>query len=208
MEKLLDRVRTVVRRFFMSLAKGLNRISGGKLTPNTITVFGLLMHIPIAILIAQQSYVWAAGLLIVFGLFDTLDGALARVQNSSSSFGMFLDSTTDRMKEIMIYIGISYALVATNHAYAAVWAVASCGVSLLVSYINAWGEATLANHKASSHQTNKTLRSGIMSYDVRIACLIVGLLADRLVAAVVIVAILTFITALQRINTVARKFGA
>jgi phosphatidylglycerophosphate synthase len=208
MERLLDGVRTTVRSLFSGLAKGLDRLSGGRLTPNMVTIFGLLMHLPIAWLIAQQSYTWAAVLLIIFGLFDTLDGALARVQGRSSNRGMFLDSTTDRVKEILIYIGIAYALVASGQPYMAVWAVAACGISLLVSYINAWGEVTLAGHKTSSHQTNQTLRSGLMSYDVRLALLALGLLLDQLPLAVVVVALLTFLTALQRINNVLRKFRA
>lgn len=198
----------MVRSLFTRLAKGLNQLTGGRLTPNMVTVFGLLMHLPIAWLIATQSYVWAGVLLIIFGLFDTLDGALARVQGRSSNLGMFLDSTTDRIKEILIYIGISYALVASGRPYVAVWTVAACGVSLLVSYINAWGEVALAGHKAASHQTNKSLRSGLMSYDVRLALLAAGLLFDQLVPAVIIVALLTFLTALQRISNVVHKFRA
>src|SRR5690242_2308480 len=88
MDTILDRVRTVVRGGFVTFAKLLNRITGGRLSPNAVTIFGLLMHLPIAWLIAHHSYGWAGVLLIVFGLFDTLDGALAKVQNSQSNLGM------------------------------------------------------------------------------------------------------------------------
>ncbi len=205
MEKLLDRIRTVVRRKMTVLAKGLNKLTGGQLSPNSITLFGMLMHIPIALLIANQSYLWAGVLLLIFGLFDTLDGAMARVQGTATNLGMFLDSTTDRLKEVLVYIGITYAFVTTNHPYAAVWAVAACGISLTVTYINAWGEVALAGHKSSDHQVNKSLRSGLMSYDLRIAALVVGLLVNQLIAAVIIVTVLSFITALQRINSVVKK---
>ena len=49
----------------------------------------------------------AALLLAVFGLFDTLDGELARLQGTESPQGAFLDSVTDRMKEILVYVGLA-----------------------------------------------------------------------------------------------------
>ncbi|MDQ5958686.1 MAG: CDP-alcohol phosphatidyltransferase family protein, partial [Patescibacteria group bacterium] len=57
----------------------LNKISGGKITPNGITWFGFFMHIPIAYFIATGNLIIAGVGLIIFGLFDTLDGELARL---------------------------------------------------------------------------------------------------------------------------------
>src|ERR1700712_190246 len=99
MKHVVDSIKLAVRKFMREIAKLLNHISGGRVTPNGVTWFGFAMHIPIALLIATDHLVWGGVLLIVFGLFDTLDGELARLQNRVTSNGGFLDASTDRFKE-------------------------------------------------------------------------------------------------------------
>jgi phosphatidylglycerophosphate synthase len=197
MNRMLETLRNAVRSVFARIARGLNNATGGKLSPNVITLFGLFMHLPIALLIASGDFVSAAIMLVIFGLFDTLDGALARVQNSTSKFGMLLDSVTDRMKEILIYIAIAYYFVSVHEPNFAIWAVAACGVSLLISYVNAWGEAVGKDTKPT-HTTNKTFRTGIMSFDVRMFTIILGLAFDQLDIALVVIVALGSITAIER----------
>ena len=127
-----------------SIAKSLNSASGGSISPNNITVLGLAAHLPIAVLIASQNYYWAAGLLVVFGLFDALDGELARLQKSDGPAGMLLDASTDRFKEVILYCGVAFSFVASDQPYMAVWAVAACGASICVSYVKAKGETAVA----------------------------------------------------------------
>lgn len=205
MNTFIDIIRRFLRSIVRSIAPILNKLSGGHLTPGMITITGLLAHIPIAWLIATRHNLWAAGLLVIFGLFDALDGELARLQGSATKFGMFLDSVTDRMKEVFLYTGAAYAVVATGHAYQAVWVVLACGTAILVSYTNAWGEATTAGHTAQNHQKNKTFRSGIMSFDVRISVLVLGLLANHLFVAVVIITVGAWVTAFGRLLNVREK---
>jgi len=202
--RFIDVFRSLVRRGAEACARFLNAISGGKLSPNAITLFGFFMHIPIALLIARGYFIYAAILLIVFGLFDTLDGSLARLQNRSSKFGMLLDSVTDRMKEVLIYIGIGYYFVSFARPYYAVWAIAACGAGLLVSYINAWGEVVTKDLK-ESHETNKAFRGGIMSFDVRMFTIVVGLLTGYIAPAVIIIAILSCLTALDRLSRISQR---
>src|SRR5205085_12126990 len=95
MNKVLDAVRDMVRAVMRTVARGLNRLTGGKLSPNAVTIVGLLAHLPIAYFIATGRLTLAAVLLVIFGLFDTLDGELARLQKRASNIGMFLDSATD-----------------------------------------------------------------------------------------------------------------
>src|SRR5690606_14327938 len=113
-------IRNRVRQLMNSLASGLNKATGGKLSPNFVTVFGLLMHVPIGILIASGEHTFAAILLLVFGLFDALDGALARLQNSTSSTGMLLDSVSDRIKEIIVYVCLAFYFVGVHQANLAI----------------------------------------------------------------------------------------
>jgi phosphatidylglycerophosphate synthase len=204
---VMDRLKSAIRASFRQLAVLLNKLSGGKITPNHITIFGLVAHVPIAYLIAVGNLKIAALLLIVFGLFDVLDGELARVQKSTSAYGMFLDSVTDRIKEIMIYIGIAaWLFYAAGGAAVFLVATGALGVSLLISYLNAWGEAVLSRtHPQSSHKVNQALRGGLMGFDVRMAFVAAGLLADRLELAVMVIFVLGSLTALQRLNSVLNR---
>jgi phosphatidylglycerophosphate synthase len=206
---LLDWCKISVKRLVRPLARGLNRLSGGRLSPNAVTITGLLLHLLIATLIARGSTAWAGGLLIVFGLFDTLDGELARLQGTASPAGMFLDSVTDRMKEVILYMGIAYFLLdhtglASSPRVAAV-VVAAAGGSLITSYINAWGDAVSTAHSNKKHAVNQTFRGGLMRFEVRMALIVLGLLSGWLVQAVVLIAVLAWITALSRMQSVIRR---
>jgi len=204
LNSLLDGVRGNVRAVMLVIARGLNKLSGGRLHPNTVTIIGLLAHLPIAWLIARQMYIPAAIGLLFFGLFDTLDGDLARLQKRESQTGMLLDSVSDRMKEVIVYAGISLAFVYSGHPIASFWAVAACGASLLVSYVNAWGEAVIARQHRDQHRVNKSFRSGLMTFDVRIAVLIVGLLSGQLIITTALIAVLSWLTAIGRLRNISK----
>ncbi len=192
-------VQNIVRRVVRSVSKMLNGVTGGKLSPNTVTLVGLIAHIPIAWLIFKNYLPLAGVLLIVFGLFDTLDGELARLQKTESAKGMFLDSFSDKVKEVVLYTASAYNIISvTGRPYLAVWAVAACGTSLLVSYANASGEAVVAKYSLSSHTINKAFRVGIAGFEVRMAVLVLGLLSGRLTLAMITITLLASLTALQR----------
>lgn len=207
MEAAVDKATNVVRTVMQNtIAPYVNRLTRGRLTPNTVTLISFGMHIPIAYLIATTNNLWAALLLIVFGLLDALDGALARTQGTTSALGVFLDSTTDRMKEILIYIGAAYAMViSSGHADIAALAVAACGFSLLTSYINAWGDAVMSKYKVVKHTMNKSFRGGLFPFQVRMFVIVLGLLSNRLSWAVIIVAVGAAYTVLMRMLGVFSK---
>lgn len=202
MDALREGVRVVIR----AIARLLNVISGGKITPSGVTITGLLAHIPIAWLIAMQRNGWAAVLLIIFGLFDVLDGELARLQHTASNAGMLLDATTDRMKEVLLYSGASYAMIAMGRPYWAVWAVLACGGSLLVSYVKAKGETAVAGH-LPAHEVNRLFQGGLMRFEVRMAVLALGLLTNHLILAVVIIAFTAWYTAVQRLSSITGRLS-
>ncbi len=207
---MIEAIRQAFKRGIRALALPLNKLTGGKLTPNMITWAGLVMHAPIALLIATNHFVWAAVLLFVFGLFDTLDGQLAQIQKRESARGMLLDSVTDRMKEVLLYTGAAYGIIATTgRPYLAVWAVAACGCSLLTSYINAWGDAVMAKLpvKPKEHVANKAFRGGLFPFEIRMFILLVGLLSGRLTLAVIVIAIGAAYTAFSRLARVAARLG-
>ena len=205
---VLDGGRNVVRGVMRRIAKGLHGASGGSITPNTVTLIGFVAHVPIAYLIAMQQYVLAAVFLLIFGLFDALDGELARLQGKASSAGMVLDASTDRMKEVLLYTGVAYALASTVTPTDAVWAVAACGASLCVSYVKAKGETAVQGSGLTPNQINRLFADGLMRFEIRILILIIGLLTDQLVIAVAIIAVGSTLTALSRLIRITRKLSS
>lgn len=203
----LDSVRDLVRSFMTLIARFLNTISGGKLSPSTITIASLLMHLPVAWLISQSYFGYAAAGIVVFGLFDALDGALARLQGKASNAGMLLDAVTDRMKEVLLYTGAAYALIVQDKGYFATWAVAACGGSLLVSYVKAKGETAVAGGKLTANEVNKLFQDGLMRFEIRMFVLIIGLLANQLPATLIIIAVSSWLTALGRLIKISRKLA-
>ena len=201
---VIDACRTVIRGWIGLLAKILDTASGGKLSPNTVTVIGLFMHIPIAFLIATNHWWWAAILLLVFGLFDTLDGALARLQKRAGNAGMLLDATTDRFKETLLYCGAAYSFVGSAHPRLAVWAVAACGASLCVSYVKAKGETAVSEHNLTPNEVNRLFQDGLLRFEIRMTILIIGLVFDQLAPAVIIIAVSSTFTAIGRLISITK----
>lgn len=207
MDRFLNGVRDAGRSGMFVIARGLNRITFGKLHPNVVTITGLIAHIPIAYMIASQRLILAAGLLVFFGLFDALDGALAKLQHRASSAGMVLDASTDRMKEVLLYIGAAYYFVETDQPMFAIWAVAACGGSLLVSYVKAKGETAVKDAGLSPNEINRLFSDGFLRFEVRMFILVVGLLSDNLPIAVIIIAIMAWLTAFQRLLRITKKLS-
>jgi phosphatidylglycerophosphate synthase len=210
MNGVIEPVRKAARHVIGLFARWLDKVTGGKLHPDTVTITGLLMHIPIALLIVADYWIAAGLLLAVFGLFDTLDGELARLQKRVTDNGGFLDASTDRMKEVILYTSVAFWFaLSPNPAYAA-WAVAACGASICVSYVKAKGEAVIASSgkKLPYPVLNKLFADGLLPFEVRMVLLIAGLISGYLVWAVAVIAILSTYTALQRMTLISRALRA
>ncbi|MGH7157653.1 MAG: CDP-alcohol phosphatidyltransferase family protein [Candidatus Saccharimonadales bacterium] len=207
MKPVVEPIKSSIRYLLRQVAIWLDKLSNGRLTPNAVTVFGLLMHLPIAIMIARGRFVLAAVLLVIFGLFDTLDGELARVQKRTSDVGGLLDAATDRFKEVMLYAGAAFFLAGGEHPQSAVWAVVACGAALSVSYIKSKGETMVAARgKQLPYSTlNRMFSDGVLPFEMRMFVLLVGLLTGQLLIAVAGIAILATLTAFQRLATIASK---
>lgn len=202
--QFLDMCRAFVRALMQHVAVFLNTISKGAITPNSVTVVGLAAHVPIAILIAFGQPYWAAGLLLVFGLFDALDGALARLQGRTSAGGMLLDASTDRMKETLLYSGITAYFVAHGQTGFAAWTTAALGASICVSYVKAKGETAVSKSHLTVHELNRLFQDGFLRFELRMALLIIGLVTGWLPYAVVVIAIFAAITAFDRLFKIMR----
>jgi phosphatidylinositol phosphate synthase len=207
MKTIVQAIKTWIRGLMHALAVMLNKVTNGKITPNGVTIVGTVMHAPIAVLIATNHFIWAAVLLLIFGLFDTLDGELARLQGRSSVRGMLLDASTDRIKEAMLYTGVAYVLATGMHPATAAWAAAATGASISVSYVKAKGEAAVASSgkQIPHHTLNRMFADGILTFEIRMFVLLVGLLINQLTLATAIVAIGAGFTVLQRLVRITNK---
>ena len=163
------------------------------------------MHIPIAWLIATRHNYKAALLLVIFGLFDALDGSLARLQGKASNAGMLLDASTDRIKEVLLYSGVAYSLVQQDLAYFTPWVVAACGASLTVSYVKAKGETAVKGLPAN--EVNRLFQDGLMRFEIRMFILVLGLVSNRLPLAIIVIAITSTYTALARLVMITKKLS-
>ena len=76
------------------------------LTPNMLTLTGFFINVLVGAGRRHRQFVLGAALIFVAGVFDLLDGALAKVKNQMSQFGAFLDSFVDRYSEAAIYGGL------------------------------------------------------------------------------------------------------
>ncbi|MDQ6608981.1 MAG: CDP-alcohol phosphatidyltransferase family protein [Bacteroidota bacterium] len=119
-------------------------------TPNTVTVIGFILNIGVAVVFVMGgeegnrgdlSYVgWAGGLILFAGLFDMLDGQVARLGKMSSTFGALLDSVLDRYSELFMFLGICYYLVAHHYFVSSLVAFIGLVGSMMVSYTRARAE--------------------------------------------------------------------
>jgi len=192
----LEKYRRSLSGFFIEPA--INIIQKTHVSPNGLTWIGFCISLAAAVLIGC-NYLIPAGLVVAFGgYFDMLDGALARRLNKVTVFGGILDSTLDRLSEAALLTGAA-VLFMTVPGNANVlmflnstWAVALVLVTLItsqtVSYIRARAEAAGLECKV-----------GIGTRTERVILLILGLLTGWIIIALILIAVLSTITVVQRL---------
>lgn len=170
----------MVRTLMAKLAHLIDKVSGGSIKPVHITILSFLGHIPAAWALATGQIYAAVYLIIVFGLMDALDGALAREQQTVSKMGMYFDAVTDRMKEIILYSALSIYAVSYTSDIPPWIVVAVAGTSVLVSYVKAKGEMAISDNGENVQKLNRMFDGGIARYEIRMALLVIGLLTGIL----------------------------
>lgn len=168
------------------------------ITPNMLTVAGTLGHF-LSVWFLTQGRITAAGLaLLLLAPLDAMDGALARkLEQPFSPFGAFLDSTLDRVSELILFGGIVYYYYTVDNPIMMIVAYAGIGGSLMVSYARAKAEALGIDGKVGFF-------GRLERYLVIVNLMILGQLA----LALIIVVILSWVTAGQRFYAVYRQLSA
>ncbi len=164
------------------------------ITPNTITVLGLLLSVGVGYLIIIDQLVWAGLLYILAAGMDAVDGTLARKLNIRSQFGAFLDSTLDRLGESIILASIGvWAVVQDNENLVLVVLLAFSALvtSYLVSYTRARAEGL-----------GYDVKVGIGTRVERFIIMALALLLQRPDIGVAVITVLAGVTVIQRIYAV------
>jgi len=120
------------------------------LTPNVVTTIGFVLNLGVAVIFilgaeegnrGDLTYIgWAGALILFAGLFDMLDGQVARLGNMKSTFGALYDSVLDRYSELVMFLGICYYLVAHHYFLSSIFAFVALIGSMMVSYVRARAE--------------------------------------------------------------------
>ena len=177
--------RVPVDKAVKPLGNGLRRTG---LTPDHLTVMGLLVAVGASIAIGYGSLRLGLLLVVLAALPDLLDGALAKASDSSSQRGAFVDSTIARFPDALLFGGVAWHLASSNSAHMAMLPFAVMAMSSVISYMRAKAESLGLDAKG-----------GLMERAERIIALCLGLLFEPLLIPILWITLaLTTITAVQR----------
>jgi CDP-diacylglycerol--glycerol-3-phosphate 3-phosphatidyltransferase len=183
-----------------------NRLIESRLTPNAISMTGLLLNVVAAVLVTQRLFFLAGIAFIVGSVMDTLDGRYSRMSGKGTAFGAFLDSTLDRVEEGVVLAAVAAYFAERGDELAVTAVVVAVLFSLMVSYTRARAEALGVECKV-----------GVADRPVRVVIISVGLLFAKgaslgdfelLEPAVYVLAVLTVFTTFQRIWHVRGQLAA
>jgi phosphatidylglycerophosphate synthase len=182
---MLGHYKAPLHRVFDPVARLLLRMGA---RPNHMTVLGLGVSVAAAYVFAAGRLRWGAVLLAVAGLFDFFDGAVARLAGSDSDYGAFLDSVVDRYSDVAVLLGVLVYYQQRSDTVGAVLTMATLAGTVMTSYT-----------KARAQSIGVRCDIGVVERPERLIALIAGATFHWLTPAMGLLAVLTNVTALQRI---------
>ncbi len=180
--------RALPEEFSRRLGETLGRLG---ISPNLLTIIGLLGSAGAATLAAYGEF-WQAGLvMLAAGAFDLLDGAVARATGQDTTFGAILDAVSDRLAEFAMLLALLIWFSASERfdREAIILIGVTISGSMLVSYT-----------RSKAGEYGVRIREGFGTRFERVLILAIGLFANEVVAVLWILAVLTNVTALQRLG--------
>lgn len=188
---LTDHFRRVFKGTLDPIGRFLNRLG---LTPNMMTILGLIGNTIGAVFLAQGQMTIGGIIILMMGPIDALDGTMARLRGMDGQFGAFVDSVSDRYSELVIFGGLLYYYISLGDWVGALLVYLAAAGSVLVSYIRARGQSLGWDTKV-----------GILTRVERYLVLAPTLVINLPLLGIVIIAIFANITAIQRILDVRRQ---
>lgn len=162
-------------------------------TPNMVSAAGFVGNAAAAVLVARGMFVAGGLVMLAASALDLLDGALARATNRATPFGAVFDAVLDRLSEAAVLFGLLLYYQGRGETTPVVLTFAAVTGSILVSYVRARAEIAGLN-----------LKEGFFTRPERVLVLGIGLVAGLAVPALWLLAVLTNVTALQRLYLVWR----
>jgi len=167
-----------------------------RISPNVLTFIGLIINVIAAILFGfanaenqRRMFVYAGLVIIGAGIFDMVDGRVARATNQVTQFGGFFDSVIDRYSDVALFFGLLVYYARANRFFYVVMAALVMVSSVLVSYARARAECLIPSCKV-----------GFMERPERIVLIIIGALFNRMGPVLWVIAVLSTITIIHRIR--------
>src|SRR5690349_5187837 len=158
-----------------------------RIHPNVLTFLGLVINTWAAFLFAAGSFRWAGAVVILAGVFDMVDGRVARETNRVTRFGGFFDSVLDRYSDLALFMGLLvYYATINRFFYIVLTAIVMTG-SVMVSYTRARAEVTIPKCKV-----------GFLERPERVVLIILGALFDRMAPVLWVIAVLSNVTVIHR----------
>lgn len=204
-----DYLQQVIYKIINPVIHGMIKIG---ITPNFITTTGFLLNVVAAgVLIYASVYCehselqymgWAGGIILFAGLFDMMDGRVARLGNMSSTFGALYDSVLDRYSELVTFFGICYYLLLQGYFFYSIIAFVALIGSLMVSYVRARAEGLGIECKVGFMQRPERV---VLTSLGALFCGIFGSVTAFdpiliLVIPLAVIAVLANVTAFMRVN--------
>jgi len=137
----------------------------------------------------QRLFVYAGLVIIGAGVFDMVDGRVARATNQVTTFGAFFDSVIDRYSDVALFFGLMVYYARANHFFYLVMVAFVMTSSVMVSYTRARAESLIGSCKV-----------GFMERPERIVLVIIGALFNRMAPVLWVIAVLSTITVIHRIR--------
>ncbi|MGD0974044.1 MAG: CDP-alcohol phosphatidyltransferase family protein [Candidatus Korobacteraceae bacterium] len=168
-----------------------------RISPNLLTFIGLVINIAAALLFGFASadnnqpllFRWAAVVIIGAGIFDMVDGRVARATNQVTEFGGFFDSVVDRYSDVALFFGLLVYYARGHRFFYVVMVAFVMTSSVMVSYTRARAECMIEKCKV-----------GFMERPERIVLIIIGALFNRMAPVLWVLAVLSTITVIHRIR--------
>jgi CDP-diacylglycerol---glycerol-3-phosphate 3-phosphatidyltransferase len=158
-----------------------------RIHPNVLTFIGLVINIWAAWLFAMGSFAWAGVVVIGAGLFDMVDGRVARATQQVTRFGGFFDSVIDRYSDMALYFGLLVYYASINRFFYIVLTAIVMTGSVMVSYTRARSENVIPKCKV-----------GFLERPERIVLIILGALFNRMAPVLWVLALLSNLTVVHR----------
>ena len=164
------------------------------LTPNMMTMLGMIGNSVGAYYLARGELAMGGWLVVLMTPIDALDGTMARLRGESGDFGAFVDSVSDRYSELIIYGGLLYYFLSLGEPLGGLLTFGAAAGSVLVSYV-----------KARAEGLGYQAKVGLLTRVERYLVLAPALVFQQLYIGLTIIAVLANITAMQRIWFVRRQ---